>query len=215
NTFNLAPSISCKKITELERLNLNHEQERRYKLCAEQEKLLRERTSRQSSIKQEQNRDALRKFYERKAKEVGLLNCVSGEQPSKNLAEGSEISQVKCSLKKNNSRNSKDLVERIKAGYTIIKFIKYHITRQRTRQILSVLYKLRTIENHLLSLKSTTNNNDLKDPIRKILEQLDKIKCDKSEVILARKNQIIKLAQNMIGSLNVKNLNLNYSLDVY
>ncbi|CAG8711047.1 9664_t:CDS:1, partial [Cetraspora pellucida] len=203
-----------KTITELELLKLKQEQERRYKLCAEQEKLLRERASHQSSIKQEQNRDALKKFYERKAKEVGLLNCVSGEKPSINLAESSEMSQVKFSLKRNNSRNSRDLIERIKAGYTIIKFIKYHITRQKTRQILSELYKLRTIENHLISLKST-NNNDIKDPIHKILEQLDKIKCDKSKVILARKNQILKLAQNMIGSLNEKTLNLNYSLDVY
>ncbi|CAG8599024.1 783_t:CDS:2, partial [Racocetra fulgida] len=184
--------------------------QRRYKLCAEQEKLLRERTSRQSSIKQEQNRDALRKFYERKAKEVGLLNCVSVEQPSINLDEGSETSQVKCPLKKNNSKNSKDLVERIKAGYTIIKFIKYHITRQRTRQILSELYKLRAIENHLISLKSTTNNNDLKDPIRKILEQLDKINfTDFIKLSHAGSPEGslmgVKLRIAVIGNVNVKN----------
>lgn len=209
-----------RKTTDLERIKLKQEQERRYKLCAEQERLLRERTNRQSSLKQGENNDALKKLYERKVRE---LNCPGNNHSSSkvttsmSLPEISTTQKLKITPKKNDSRNSRDLIERIKAGYKIVKFIKFHVTRQKTRRIVSKLCKLRTFENHLKSLKSTNNNdvNILKDPIIKILEQLNQIGCDDSEVILARKNQIVKMAQNLLASLNEKCINFNYSLDVY
>ncbi|RIB06734.1 hypothetical protein C2G38_2115405 [Gigaspora rosea] len=212
-----------RKTTDLERIRLKQEHERRYKLCAEQEKSLRERTNRQSSLKQGENNDALKKFYARKAREVGLLNCPGNHSSPKvtmNLPEisNSETTQkLRLTPKKNDSRKSRDIVERIKAGYRIVKFIKFQVTRQKTRRIVSKLCKIRTFENHLKSLKSTNNNdvNILKDPILKILEQLNQISCDDSEVILARKNQIVKMAQIMLASLNEKCINFNYSLDVY
>ncbi|CAG8597383.1 23590_t:CDS:2 [Dentiscutata erythropus] len=227
NGSGFVPNLSSKKTTserDFERIRLKQEQERRYKLCAEHEKSLRERTNRQSSLKQSQNNDALKKFYENKAREFGLMNCTRNQQSSKapsfskNLPENSEPSlQIRSTPKKNDSRSARDLVERIKSGYKIVKFIKYHITRLKTQRILSKLCKLRTFENHLISLKSTNNNdiNSLKDPILKILEQLDQISSGDSEVVIARKNQIVKMAQNMMGSLNEKCLNINYSLDVY
>ncbi|CAG8514859.1 10219_t:CDS:1 [Acaulospora morrowiae] len=201
------------------RKKLLKEQERRYKLCAEQERLVRERTSHQLLLKQEQSRDALRKFYERKAKEAKFQcpfsnnsrsssplsstnNSFASFNSSSTSSSGGSItssssSSRACPSSNNNSRqnscrNLRQLVEKSKAALKINGFIIHHVRRRRTRRVLNELYILREIENRL-----TTEQQ--KDNVIKLLEQLNSVQCNDSEIVCARKNVVSKVAKEMLA----------------
>lgn len=213
--FNLVSKLSDveqkrlvqRKAEESERREkLQQEQERRYKLCAEQERLVRERASQQLSLKQDQNRETLKRFYERNAREA-KFQCPYG-----NISRSSSFSSINsncsisssfsssssraCPSSNNNSRQSscrnlRHLVEKSKAALKINGFIIHHVRRQRTRCVLERLYKLREIESCLEMERQSVK-------ITGLIEQLNNVQTGGSKIVCERKKIIFKAAKDIL-----------------
>ncbi|CAG8524213.1 3494_t:CDS:2 [Funneliformis caledonium] len=187
----------------IKRIQLKQELQRRHQLCAENERLRRERTERQNAQKKVEKCNALRKFYEQKAAQRCNMNS-----------------------SKYSSKSRTSSIKQFQAAFKIYSFIKHNIEKRKTQKILATLIKLRSVQNRLSVLKSinlklgtltfdlinkskvlpTSANNKAfliyKDSILKVLDQLDNEFTDEFYLIRERKKIIKDIANNMLQELD-------------
>uniref|UniRef100_A0A1D1YIN2 Protein cps3 n=1 Tax=Anthurium amnicola TaxID=1678845 RepID=A0A1D1YIN2_9ARAE len=215
----------------LKRNQLKQELQRRHQLCAEKERLCRERTEKQTALKKAEECNALRKFYELKSAQLkrsnsSTTNCSNSSSSSSSKSSNCSISSSFSSSKKSlPSRSMSSTIKQFQAAYKIHSFIKHHIEKRRTQKIISCLIKLRSIQNQVTLLKSiklrgnlTFNNNNkdevlpisannkayliYKESIIKILNQLNNEFTDELYLVRERKQLINNTVNNILKELD-------------
>jgi hypothetical protein len=216
----------------LKRNQLQQELQRRHQVCAEKERLCRERAEKQMALKKAEECNALRKFYELKSAQLknhnGLRTSSSHSSLSTTNSTLSSSSTSFSSLSKNSrslpSRSMTSSIKKFQAAYKIHSFIKHHIEKRKTLKIISCLSKLRSIQNQLLLLKSINlksnlsfelNNKEVlpisfnnkafliyKESLLKILNKLNNDFSDEFYLVRERKFSIINTVNIMLRELD-------------
>ncbi|RIA78738.1 hypothetical protein C1645_842460 [Glomus cerebriforme] len=243
NNFNILTMVSesdqqRKKLEQfheasLKRNQLKQELQRRHQLCAENERLCRERAEKKKALKKAEECNALRKFYEIKSAQF-KSHSFSSNSSFSSCSSSSSSSSFSCSKNSKSlpSRSMSSTIKRFQAAYKIHSFIKHYIEKRKTQKIISYLINLRSLQNRLLLLKSIhlkgnltfdlNNKNKIlpisadnkaflvyKESILKILNQLDNDFIDEFYLVKERKQFIKNIVNSMLRELD-NHHNLQY-----